>query len=134
MFVENSAIFRHPSEVFCFLSTEKHTKIIVLITCMLQMWRLIHFHFDFCLNCMENKFLAISSLHCVGKDHAKFSPVATASYRLLPEITLLQTIEGEKAERLKRCFSPGVIELEDVDGRIISLSVFLSQPVYLQPQ
>lgn len=51
-----------------------------------------------------------------GKDHAKFSPVATASYRLLPEITLLQPVEGEKAEKLKRCFSPGVIELENKDG------------------
>uniref|UniRef100_A0A8C2A7E1 DNA-directed RNA polymerases I and III subunit RPAC1 n=1 Tax=Cyprinus carpio TaxID=7962 RepID=A0A8C2A7E1_CYPCA len=43
-------------------------------------------------------------MHCVkgiGKDHAKFSPVATASYRLLPEITLLQTIEGEQAESLE---------------------------------
>lgn len=53
---------------------------------------------------------------CVGKDHAKFSPVATASYRLLPEITLLEPVEGEKAERLKRCFSRGVIDLEDVKG------------------
>ncbi|XP_051937090.1 DNA-directed RNA polymerases I and III subunit RPAC1 [Hippocampus zosterae] len=58
-------------------------------------------------------------MHCVkgiGKDHAKFSPVATASYRLLPEITLLETVQGEKAERLKRCFSQGVIELEDDNG------------------
>ena len=53
---------------------------------------------------------------CSGKDHAKFSPVATASYRLLPEITLLEPVEGEKAERLKRCFSRGVIDLEDVNG------------------
>uniref|UniRef100_A0A7N6FFN6 DNA-directed RNA polymerases I and III subunit RPAC1 n=1 Tax=Anabas testudineus TaxID=64144 RepID=A0A7N6FFN6_ANATE len=40
-------------------------------------------------------------MHCVkgiGKDHAKFSPVATASYRLLPEITLLEPVEGEKKE------------------------------------
>ncbi|KAM9847889.1 DNA-directed RNA polymerases I and III subunit RPAC1 [Aulostomus maculatus] len=59
-------------------------------------------------------------MHCVkgiGKDHAKFSPVATASYRLLPEITLLEPVEGEQAERLKRCFSQGVIELEDVNGK-----------------
>ncbi|TRY85030.1 hypothetical protein DNTS_026935 [Danionella cerebrum] len=55
-----------------------------------------------------------------GKDHAKFSPVATASYRLLPEITLLETIEGEQAERLQRCFSPGVIELENVNGRKVA--------------
>ena len=28
----------------------------------------------------------------VGKDHAKFSPVATAYYRLLPEITLKERV------------------------------------------
>ncbi|KAG9275382.1 DNA-directed RNA polymerases I and III subunit RPAC1 [Astyanax mexicanus] len=62
-------------------------------------------------------------MHCVkgiGKDHAKFSPVATASYRLLPEITLLQTVEGEKAERLKRCFSAGVIEVENINGEQVA--------------
>lgn len=42
--------------------------------------------------------------------------MATASYRLLPDITLLEPVEGEKAERLKRCFSQGVIDLEDVNG------------------
>ncbi|KAL5009296.1 hypothetical protein ScPMuIL_014877 [Solemya velum] len=58
-------------------------------------------------------------MHCVkgiGKDHAKFSPVATASYRLLPDIQLKQIIEDELAERLQKCFSPGVIELDNVDG------------------
>ncbi|KAI1894409.1 hypothetical protein AGOR_G00115510 [Albula goreensis] len=62
-------------------------------------------------------------MHCVkgiGKDHAKFSPVATASYRLLPEITLLEPVEGEKAERLKRCFSPGVIEVEGCGGKQVA--------------
>jgi len=49
----------------------------------------------------------------IGRDHAKFSPVATASYRLLPEITLKRQIEGEAAERLKESFSDGVIELID---------------------
>ena len=41
--------------------------------------------------------------HCrkgVGKDHTKFSPVATASYRLLPEIILTEAIRGEKAKEL----------------------------------
>ncbi|KAL8559634.1 hypothetical protein ACOMHN_008345 [Nucella lapillus] len=54
------------------------------------------------------------SLFCVkgiGKDHAKFSPVATATYRLLPVITLLRPVVGEAAHRLKKCFSPGVIQL-----------------------
>ncbi|OBS58434.1 hypothetical protein A6R68_10470 [Neotoma lepida] len=52
-----------------------------------------------------------------GKDHAKFSPVATASYRLLPDITLLEPVEGEAAEELSRCFSPGVIEVQEVQGK-----------------
>ncbi|XP_072293694.1 DNA-directed RNA polymerases I and III subunit RPAC1 [Eucyclogobius newberryi] len=62
-------------------------------------------------------------MHCVkgiGKDHAKFSPVATASYRLLPEITLLERVEGELAERLQRCFSRGVIELEEHNGEKVA--------------
>ncbi|XP_076022850.1 DNA-directed RNA polymerases I and III subunit RPAC1 [Genypterus blacodes] len=62
-------------------------------------------------------------MHCVkgvGKDHAKFSPVATASYRLLPEISLMEHVEGEKAERLKQCFSQGVIGLEDVNGKKVA--------------
>ena len=52
----------------------------------------------------------------IGKDHIKFSPVATASYRLLPEITFLAPVQGEKAERLQKCFSPDVIEIVFVDG------------------
>ncbi|CAN2390529.1 transcription by RNA polymerase III [Pristimantis euphronides] len=62
-------------------------------------------------------------MHCVkgiGKDHAKFSPVATASYRLLPEITLLRPVEGELAERLQRCFSPGVIGVDSVAGKKVA--------------
>lgn len=58
-------------------------------------------------------------MHCVkgvGSDHAKFSPVATASYRLLPHITLLKPIVGELAERLIKCFSKGVIKLKEKNG------------------
>ncbi|CAG0922339.1 unnamed protein product [Notodromas monacha] len=47
----------------------------------------------------------------VGKDHAKFMP-ATVWYRLLPEIRLKEKIEGERAYRLQKCFSPGVISVE----------------------
>ncbi|CAG9764790.1 unnamed protein product [Ceutorhynchus assimilis] len=46
-----------------------------------------------------------------GKDHAKFSPVATAFYRLLPEIKIVKQVEGEAAYRLQKCFSPGVISV-----------------------
>ncbi|XP_069420687.1 DNA-directed RNA polymerases I and III subunit RPAC1 isoform X2 [Ovis canadensis] len=62
-------------------------------------------------------------MHCVkgiGKDHAKFSPVATASYRLLPDITLLEPVEGEAAEELSRCFSPGVIEVQEIQGKKVA--------------
>ena len=31
----------------------------------------------------------------IGRDHAKFSPVCTAFYRLLPTITLLKDFHGE---------------------------------------
>ncbi|KAF8893295.1 DNA-directed RNA polymerase [Mucidula mucida] len=56
----------------------------------------------------------------VGKDHAKFSPVATASYRLLPHIKILKPIPPPLAEKFQRCFAPGVIK---VDPRTKEVSV-----------
>ena len=56
-------------------------------------------------------------MHCVkgiGADHAKFSPVATASYRLLPTIDIVKPILGDDAKKFARCFPKGVIGLEDV--------------------
>ncbi|MCJ1310907.1 DNA-directed RNA polymerase core subunit rpc40 [Agyrium rufum] len=56
-------------------------------------------------------------MHCVkgiGADHAKFSPVATASYRLLPTISILKPILGLDARKFARCFPKGVIALEEV--------------------
>jgi DNA-directed RNA polymerases I and III subunit RPAC1 len=50
----------------------------------------------------------------VGADHAKYSPVATASYRLMPTITILKPILGKDAEKFARCFPRGVIGLETV--------------------
>jgi DNA-directed RNA polymerase I and III subunit RPAC1 len=76
-------------------------------------------------------------MHCekgIGKDHAKFSPVgkkttiklftifpslksifqiptATASYRILPEISILKPITGENAVKFQQCFPPGVIDV-----------------------
>ncbi|KAI0061967.1 hypothetical protein BV25DRAFT_1826267 [Artomyces pyxidatus] len=49
----------------------------------------------------------------VGKDHAKFSPVATASYRLLPKIILnpAKPVPPHLAEKFQKCFSPGVIRV-----------------------
>ena len=42
--------------------------------------------------------------------------IATASYRLLPEITLTQPVTGKKAVKLAKCFSSGVIEVSEEDG------------------
>ena len=56
-------------------------------------------------------------MHCikgVGADHAKFSPVATASYRLLPTITITKPILGKDAKKFARCFPIGVIGVEEV--------------------
>lgn len=56
-------------------------------------------------------------LHCIkgiGADHAKFSPVATATYRLLPDIKILRPILGEDAKKFAKCFPKGVIGLKTV--------------------
>ncbi|TVY71238.1 DNA-directed RNA polymerases I and III subunit RPAC1 [Lachnellula suecica] len=53
----------------------------------------------------------------VGSDHAKFSPVATASYRLLPTITITKPILGKDAEKFQRCFPHGVIKLDKVSKK-----------------
>ncbi|ORZ00813.1 DNA-directed RNA polymerase [Syncephalastrum racemosum] len=58
-------------------------------------------------------------LHCckgIGKEHAKWSPVSTASYRLLPEIRILEPITGDAAYRFQKCFSPGVIKVVKENG------------------
>lgn len=54
--------------------------------------------------------------HCVlgvGSDHAKFSPVATASYRLLPVINITAPIKGAEAAKFQKCFPLGVIGIEN---------------------
>ena len=55
--------------------------------------------------------------HCVkgvGKDHAKYSPVATASYRLLPVIDFLQPVTGAQAEELVAMCPLKVFDIEDL--------------------
>ena len=78
-------------------------------------------------------------LHCskgIGRDHAKFSPVCTASYRLHPFIRILQTIVGEDAKIFQRCFSKGVIKVAPngvafVDNERLDST---SRNVFLYPQ
>lgn len=52
----------------------------------------------------------------VGKDHSKFSPVATASYRLLPLIELVEPVYDELADELVHVYEPGVFELVPTDS------------------
>lgn len=58
-------------------------------------------------------------LHCekgIGKDHAKFSPVATASYRLLPCIEVLKPIPEPLIPKFIACFPEGVVERGGKNG------------------
>lgn len=48
----------------------------------------------------------------VGEDHAKFSPVSTAWYRLMPEVALLRDVVGDEARQLAQQL-PGLVTLEE---------------------
>ncbi|XP_059666757.1 uncharacterized protein LOC132312408 [Cornus florida] len=50
----------------------------------------------------------------MGKTHAKWSPVATAWYRMLPEVELKQEVEDEKAEELVKKCPVNVFDIEDI--------------------
>ncbi|GAB1861021.1 DNA-directed RNA polymerases I and III subunit RPAC1 [Camponotus japonicus] len=52
----------------------------------------------------------------IGKDHAKFSPVAPARYRLMPAIELTRPVRNEDADLLQSCFSPAVIEVVEKEA------------------
>eukprot|EP01105_Mastigella_eilhardi_P027901 TRINITY_DN8866_c0_g1_i1.p1 TRINITY_DN8866_c0_g1~~TRINITY_DN8866_c0_g1_i1.p1 ORF type:complete len:368 (+),score=118.10 TRINITY_DN8866_c0_g1_i1:42-1106(+) len=49
----------------------------------------------------------------IGKDHAKFSPVATASYRILPDIRFLKPVTDDLAQKLCTTCPMGVFDIED---------------------
>ena len=49
----------------------------------------------------------------VGSDHAKFSPVSTASYRLMPVIDILEPIRGDLATKFQKCFPSGVVDINN---------------------
>ncbi|CAF1934276.1 unnamed protein product [Brassica napus] len=54
----------------------------------------------------------------IGKTHAKWLPVATAWYRMLPEVILLREVEDEDAERLVEACPEKVFDIEDMgNGR-----------------
>lgn len=72
----------------------------------------------------------------IGKDHAKFSPVATAFYRLLPEIKLKREVKGKDALLLQKCFSPGVIGIDENERAYVKDARYdtCSRNVYRYPQ
>ncbi|KAJ4755134.1 DNA-directed RNA polymerase family protein [Rhynchospora pubera] len=50
----------------------------------------------------------------IGKVHAKWSPVATAWYRMLPEVVFLKEVKGEEAVQLVDKCKQGVFDIEDL--------------------
>lgn len=57
--------------------------------------------------------------HCikgVGDEHAKWSPVATTWYRLMPEVVLLQQPRGQLAEDLAEQL-PGLLQLQGAGAK-----------------
>lgn len=69
--------------------------------------------------------LKLHAIKGIGRDHAKFSPVATAAYKLMPDIRLKERIVGDQAKRLKDSFSEGVIELvgDDQEARVANARI-----------
>lgn len=49
----------------------------------------------------------------IGKTHAKWQPVATAFYKLMPQIQLKERISGQRAGQLKKLCPTGVFDIED---------------------
>ncbi|XP_017470984.1 PREDICTED: DNA-directed RNA polymerases I and III subunit RPAC1 [Rhagoletis zephyria] len=82
---------------------------------------------------LDLRLLAVKG---IGNDHAKFSPVATAFYRLLPEIKLNRRVEGKEAFLLQKCFSPGVIGIDENDCAYVKDARYdtCSRNVYRYPQ
>lgn len=81
---------------------------------------------------MEIRMFAVKGL---GRDHAKFSPVATAFYRLMPSIRLTRPVTDAKALKLQSCFSPGVIEIKDGEAKVVDeRNDTCSRNVYRYPE
>ncbi|BHF60370.1 DNA-directed RNA polymerases I and III subunit RPAC1 [Sparganum proliferum] len=52
----------------------------------------------------------------IGRDHAKFSPVSAAYYKLLPTVRLKRTVQGDLAKKLQKSFARGVISIDPLTG------------------
>ena len=64
----------------------------------------------------------------LGKDHAKFSPVCTAAYRLLPSVTLSSAspFENEEASELVARCPAKVFDIEDIAGESVPWKVYVA--------
>ena len=49
----------------------------------------------------------------IGQTHAKWSPVSSAYYRLIPIITVKEEIKGEDAEKVVKSCAMKVFDIED---------------------
>lgn len=49
----------------------------------------------------------------IGKEHAKWSPVATASYKMIPEVTMRREVSGDDAQELAALCPQKVFDIED---------------------
>ncbi|TVU11115.1 hypothetical protein EJB05_44680 [Eragrostis curvula] len=54
----------------------------------------------------------------VGKVHAKWSPVATAWYRMLPEVVFLKDVEDDDADELKKKCPVNVFDIEELGNGV----------------
>lgn len=59
----------------------------------------------------------------IGQTHAKWSPVATASYRLLPAIFFEQPITGDDADELVKKCPANVFDIEDLGNGVKQANV-----------
>ncbi|XP_006654023.1 DNA-directed RNA polymerases I and III subunit rpac1 [Oryza brachyantha] len=58
--------------------------------------------------------LEVHAVKGIGKVHAKWSPVATAWYRMLPEVVLSEEFKGDDAEELVKKCPVNVFDIEDL--------------------
>ena len=74
--------------------------------------------------------------HCIkgiGREHAKWSPVCTASYRLLPVIKVDESFPAAHAEDLVRKCPMGVFEIEEL-GKIAHHAALSVKRTYIVDQ
>ncbi|KAJ8903407.1 hypothetical protein NDN08_004515 [Rhodosorus marinus] len=64
--------------------------------------------------------LEVLAVKGISKDHAKWSPVATAFYRMLPQVELLKSIEGADAIELKDMCPSNCFDIEE-SGKAVAV-------------